>query len=195
MRPVRGCQRHRLAKRPDRLARLAGFQQDLPLQLMEIGVVRHAADQVVDGAHGLARAAGAIGDDRARILGGEAVVGARVAAPGRRRAFGEGGELRPHHIVAELQLGAVFRGPELARLGRSPQLLEAVARHRMALRVGVDILRRQELLVGEALEHADHARGGLAGGVQIGEGRAVGGKLLRAAVGEQRAHRYGGAHA
>ena len=54
------------------------------------------------------------------------------------------------------------------------------------LRVGVGILRGKELLVGEALEGRDHALGGLVRGAEIGERGAVGGKLLRALVAEER---------
>ena len=85
--PGCGASDDRLAERPDRLARLARLEQDLALQLVEIGVVRHPRDQRVDGADRVARAAGAVGDDRARILRRQAVVGARIAPSHRRRAL------------------------------------------------------------------------------------------------------------
>ena len=126
-------QRHRLAERSDGLLGLSRFEQRLALQLMEIRVVRHARDQRVDGPDGGARAAGAVGDDRARILRRQALVGARIAPCHRARAFDEGCELGAHHVVAKLQRGRIGRVPIRTLLRRRLQLLEAVARHRMRL--------------------------------------------------------------
>lgn len=59
----------------------------------------------------------------------------------------------------------------------------------MALRIRINILAGKKLLVGKPFEDRDHAPRRLTGGVEIGQGGAIGDNLLVAAVGEEGALR------
>ena len=57
----------------------------------------------------------------------------------------------------------------------------------MALQVRVGVLRRQERVVGQPLHRLQHPGAGLAAGVEVVDGGAVGGGFLGPPVGEQAA--------
>ena len=76
-----------------------------------------------------------------------------------------------------------------ARLGELLQRGDALAGHRVADLVGIDLRARQRQRVLEAVERLQHAIGGLAGRLEIGDGGPVGRRLLAALVAEQAAAR------
>ncbi len=67
------------------------------------------------------------------------------------------------------------------------QRRDALARHRMAQHIGIDPLADEDLIVLEALERLHHAARRLLGGGEVAHRGAVGGLLLAALIGQQRA--------
>ena len=178
---------HRAAQRRHRFGRMAAFQQRLALELVEIRIVRLRLDQLVDQRERAAQIGMAVGRDGARVARRQAVVAERVAARDRVGPVEEAGQLRPHHVVTQLQLGRILAVPIGARLGDRGERGDAFGRHRMGLQIGIDVARIEQRFVGQALEQFDHALRRLAGGVEEFHAGMVGLVFLRAHIGEQRA--------
>ncbi len=183
-----GASCHGAAQRRDRLGRVGAFEQRLALELVEIGIVGHRRDQTVDLRDGAVQIAEPVGRNGPRVARRQAGVGQRIVRQHHVRTFGEAVELRPHHVVAELQFRRVLLAP-VRRLHQFRQSGHALFGHRMVLRVRIGAVRREQRIVGEVLERVVHAFRGLAGHGQKADAGAVGRFFLRALIGQQRVHR------
>ena len=180
-----GRELDRAAQRRDCFHRMAALEQRLTLELVEIRIVRHRFDQAVDQSDGVAQIAEAVGHDGARVTRRHRGIGCRVAPHHHVGPFHEAPELRPHHVVAELQLRRVFLVPILV-VHQVRQRRHALLGHGVVLRIGIHVLRREHAFIGEALEGVVHALGRLAGHGEEAHAGAVGLFFLRALIGEQR---------
>ena len=162
----------------------------MALQLIEIRIVRLRTDQIVDMRKGVTQIAETIRRNRARVARRKADVGLRVAAQNFVGPVHETVQLRPHHVVPELQLRRVFLIPVLG-VREIGQRGHALLRHRMVLRVRIDEFRFEHRLVGEALERVIHALGRLPGHGQEAHAGAVGVVLLGALIRQQRIQHVG----
>ncbi len=175
-----------LPQRADRLGRLAGFEQGLALELVEIGVLRLRLDQRIDLRDRGARIAEAIGRDGARVAGRQAVVVRLIAPRDPVRPVHEAVELGAREVVAGLHRRRILLVPVRAFPRDALQRGDALARQRMRLHVRAHAAGLVHGLVGEPLEGLRHALGGLFGRGQEFHRRAVGLVFLRADVAEQR---------
>ena len=175
-----------LPQRSDRLGGLAGFEQGLALQLVEIGVLRLRLDQRIDLRDRGARIAVAIGRDRAGVARRQAGVVRLIAPRDRVRAVHEAVELGARQVVAGLHRGRILLVPVRALPRDALQRGDALARQRMRLHVRAHAAGLEHGLVGEPLEGFRHALGGLSGRGEELHRRTVGLVFLRADIAEQR---------
>ena len=183
----RGRELRGAAQWRDRFRGVAAFEQRLTLEFVEIGVVRHFADQRVDLRHRVAQVAVTIGGDGAGIARGQAGIAQRIATADALAAIDEAVKLGAHQIVAQLQLGGVLLVPGRARFREHFERGDTLGRHRMRLLIRVGEARREQHLVAEPLERIVQPLGGLAcGGEEFHRG-AVGLFFLAALVRQERA--------
>ena len=93
----------RLAQRRHRLDRMARFEQNLPAQLEEIGIVRRRRDQRRDLRIGLVGMAGAVIGISAGIMARDRAIGRRVAAHDLDRIVDIAGQFGPDSLEARLE--------------------------------------------------------------------------------------------
>ncbi len=175
-----------MAERSDRVARLSGFKQRLSAQLVQVRIVRLLRDQNVDLRESAAQIAVAVGRDRARITRGRRHVGSRIAAERRPERVREREELRAHHVVAKLQLGRILLVVIGTLLREVFEVQNALARHRMALQVRIDLVRNEHRIARETIEGFQHAARRLLCRLEEFHSRTIGGFFLGADVRKKR---------
>ncbi|MNV19189.1 hypothetical protein D3C71_1100430 [compost metagenome] len=161
-----GLQLDRLLMGADGLGGTAFLEQDLALQLPEIGVGRLLGQQGVDGAQSLVRLAVAIPGDGAGVAGGQGGVGRRIVAQRRVGRFHEGADLGDHQGVLGHPLGAVLVVVVGGGLDRTAQRFDALRRQGVTAEIGIAALVREDFLRTEVLEELDHAPAGFPGAFQ-----------------------------
>ena len=173
-----GLQPDGLAVGVDGLARAAFLEQNLALQLPQIGVVDVPGDQGVGGVQGALGLAVAIPGDGAGVAGREGGVAFQIAAQGLGRGIHEGVDLGQDQGVLGQPPGAV----PVAVVGRGldgpAQGLDALAGQGVAAEIGIAAGVGENLLTAEILEELDQAPTGFAGGFQSARGGDVGLALL-----------------
>ena len=122
-------------------AGVAAFQQRLPLEFVEIGIVRLGLDQSVDLDEGVTQIAMKISRDGVRIARRQAVIGQRIAAVDRILALQKSGQLCPDHVVAQLQRGRILDVKIGARLAPDFQRRDAIGRHGCDCKYGIGVAR------------------------------------------------------
>ena len=163
------------------------LHQDVAAQFMEIGVLRLRPDQGVGLAQRRVQVAEQIGGLRFAVFFRQRVRTLAQQTRHRRLALGVDRDLDAHHVVALLQRSRILVLAIGALLDQRLQVGDAFLRHRMADAVRIDLRARQRKRRLEALEGLQHALAGLMRGVEIGDGRAVGGDFFATLVLEQHA--------
>ena len=174
----------------ERLGRLAGFEQNLPLDLEEIRIGGLGLHKCVGFGVGFVGVASFVIRVGAGVVGVDRLVAGRVGLQRLVGGHDVAGELRLHAAEAFLQRGVGLVGPGGRRLEVGGERRDALARERMRLHERIDVGGAEAVfLLLQFLEEAEHAA---AGDVRLAEefraGR-VGGRFLDAAEREVAAHR------
>ncbi len=177
-----GLQRDRLAIGRLRLLGAAGLEQDLALQLVQIGVVGKLGDQRVDRLDRLVRLRLFVVGDGPGITGGERLVAFLIIDKGLHWRVDEGLELGDHQFVPCDRLGRIDGAVVGVLLHPHPQRLDPVGSQRVALEERILLGVREDFLVTEVVEEIDEPPAGLARLFEVGGGGLVGVGFLNPGV-------------
>uniref|UniRef100_A0A0N4ZJ07 Transcriptional regulator n=1 Tax=Parastrongyloides trichosuri TaxID=131310 RepID=A0A0N4ZJ07_PARTI len=160
------------------LGRTAFLEQDLALQLPEVGVFGLFGQQDVDRVQRLLRLAVAIPGDGAGVASGQGDVAGRIVAQGGVGRVHEGADLGHDERVLSHALVAVALVVMGGRLDRWSQGLDPLRGQGVAAEIGIAALIREDFLGAEILEELDHAAPGFPGAFQGAGAGDVGLALL-----------------
>jgi len=174
-------ERGRAAVCTDRIGRAAGFEQDLPLELVVERIVRPRRDQRIRLGQRAVHVRQPVIGDRARQRGEFRGVGRGIGAQGLAGALQKGVELCDHPPVP-IAVGGRGAGP-LGQLSNA--LLEegdALGPERMSADIGVLAAGQQRLLAAEQAHHLEDRPGVGTRANHETQARLVGARLFGAAV-------------
>ena len=143
----------------------SALEQELALDLVEIGPVGLIGDERIDLRLSDLDAGLAVGGDGAGIARGQRLVGLGIAVEQGLGLVEKAEQLGLHHVVAKLQLRRVDRVVIGARHDELAQLHQALLRQRVGLQEWIDAGDAHHL-AGQGLEGFEHAARGLLGCVE-----------------------------